>query len=129
MELENAADDSLAYARNDHFSIGAVILLIGVPLSTALGNILLRKMRKMNSTTVSCYFNPFLIFSNFIILRCLQKSSFGFMVEIIRMDWLTTFFFVFMGVSTLINQISKFKAHQCDEAAKLSIWQYLDTPY
>lgn len=51
------------------------------------------------------------------------------MIDIARTDYLTFFFFVFQGAATTISQITKNKAHQYDQAAKLSLWKYLDTPY
>ena len=37
--------------------------------------------------------------------------------------------FLFMGTSVVFMQILKFKAHQHENAAKNSVWTYLETPW
>ena len=122
-------EDSRNYARRDHFRLDLFLLLLSVPFGISVQNILLRKMKKMNSNTISCYVNPFMALGSVLMLLFLGSDTHNFMYEIVTTQPPVLAMFVFMGTSTLCQQIAKFKAHQHESAAKNSVWVYLETPY
>jgi hypothetical protein len=82
-----------------------------------------------NSNTISLYVNPFMATGTFLVLTSLHYDTHQYIGEILYESPLVSLLFLFMGTSTVIQQICKFKAHQYESAAKNSIWCYLETPY
>ena len=61
--------DAEEYARHDHMTLISFVFLLSCPIMVASQNILLRKMRKINSNTLSCYINPFSTVCCFMMLN------------------------------------------------------------
>ena len=76
-------DDPENYARRDHFTLFVFLLLFMWPLGQAVQNILLRKMKKLNSSTVSCYVNPLMCTFAGVTLTILGKDTHLYIHDII----------------------------------------------
>ena len=83
-------------------------------------------MRKMNESTISCYVNPFHMICCFIALVCTGSDYSNYIWNVLKNDWISLGLFAFLGGSTVIQQILKFKAHQHQEASKLAVYVYLE---
>ena len=68
--------DGAEYARYDNFYISSFLCLIFVPIGFAFCKILARKLRKINSNTVSCYVNPFMMVGSCITLVAIGSDAY-----------------------------------------------------
>lgn len=106
------------YARRDHATVFAIILLTFVPIGNASQYIILRKMKKLsNSNTISCYVNPFMMIGSFILLIAMGEDFYQFIYRIVTTDFITLLLFIFMGSTTIVTQTFKFKALRHDQAS------------
>lgn len=76
-------DDPWYSAKFDHITVFRFVLLILWPIGSSLQNILLRKMKKMNSTTLSCWVNPSMFLFAYIALIYEGIDSHNFIVDIL----------------------------------------------
>ena len=68
--------DGAEYARYDNFYISSFLCLILVPIGFAFTKILARKLRKINSNTVSCYVNPFMMVGSCVTLVAIGSDAY-----------------------------------------------------
>lgn len=94
-KISTAKMTSAEYARIDHFSKYAFICLVLAPIFKASQNIILRKVRKINSKTMSCYSNPFLGISCFIYLMVSGKGM--DFTDLLWKDHTLLCLFIFLG--------------------------------
>ena len=111
------------YARFDHFSYLAFICLMLAPIMKAAQNIILRKVRKINSKTMSCYSNPFLGITCGLYLMFSGRGM-GF-TDLLWKDHTLLALFIFLGSINVMQQVLKVMAHQHEEASKLAVFGYL----
>ena len=70
------------YAKHDHFDVIAFISLILTPIVASTNSIIVRKLRKINENTLSCYTNLFsVVFVTGIML--VYDYDFSFIPRII----------------------------------------------
>lgn len=86
--------------RKDHFTMVAFICLILTPFFASLNTILLRKLRKINESTLSCYSNIAAAFMGLFIVNASGMDT-SFVARIIKTQPLTTFLFIFTGSITV----------------------------
>lgn len=94
-EATMAKKDPKEFARRDHFTLLNFSLLLFVPVGIAFQNILLRKMSKMSSNTVSVYVNPFMAICCFAALKMLQMDTYEYIVDMFTRDWPSLLLFLF----------------------------------
>ena len=61
--------DSKKFAQSNHFNMLAFISLIATPLLQSSGSIIVRRMRKLNENTLSCYSNIACAIFGFVVLK------------------------------------------------------------
>ena len=91
----NTISNPKEYARHDHAFLLPFICLIGIPILVSSQNILLRFVRNINENTLSCYNNPFSVFSAYILLRILNIS----VTKIFEVNLATKLMFLYSGSS------------------------------
>ena len=116
------------FAQVDHFSILAFSLICLAPVCKAGQNVLLRVMRKMKAETVSCYINPFTALVSFLGMVIFGIDT-SYIYVILTSRAKTVVIFVFIGCVNVMQQMLKFKANQHEQASKLAVFGYLQTPY
>ena len=122
--------DSADYARRDHFTPLLFGLLLLVPVVIASQAILNRKLRTINTFTISCYANPTKVIILFVAMFSLDIDYHQFIVKcLFQRDKTELILFLWLGLNTVMGQILKFKAYQHLEASKLAVLSYLKVVY
>ena len=120
--------DSKKFAQSNHFTLATFIALIATPLLQAGGTLIVRRMRKLNENTLSCYSNIACAIFGYVVIKITGMDA-TFVIDIlINRPWTFMLFFI-TGSITFPIQIIKFRSTKHETASKLAVFSYLAVPY
>lgn len=96
-------DDPENYARRDHFTIFLFLLLFMWPIGQGIQNILLRKMKKLNANTVSCYVNPIMGLFALSMLLILGVDTYKYIGDIVCNHYVVFILFIIMAAGLVMQ--------------------------
>ena len=82
-EHEPINKNSKKYAQHDHFSVIGIVTLVLTPVLASLNNIIVRRLRKINENTLSCYSNIACATFGFVFLEIYELDS-SFVIKIVK---------------------------------------------
>ena len=106
------------------YTVLYVLVLILLPFSKSMGQLMTRKMRKMHENTISCFQQPIAVISCSIILY--NTIGFDFIKDLSYKSYIL---FALMGTTTNITSALRVRAYKHCDVSTLAVYQYLSTPF
>jgi drug/metabolite transporter (DMT)-like permease len=91
--------NGLVFAKTDHFDIVAFVCLVSTPIFASLNTIILRRLRKINENTLSCYSNISAAFFGLLIIYASGQGT-DFATRILKERPFTMILFIITGSIT-----------------------------